>query len=59
MFHFIYRFAFLIASLYFTLRTIPYAIFEWKEQKNHYGASCAIIIALFSLIASNILVWQT
>lgn len=59
MFHFIYRFVFLIASLYFTLRTIPYALFEWKEQKNHFGASCVIVIALLSLIASNILVWQT
>ena len=59
MFRFVYRFVFLIASLYFTLRTIPYIIFEWKKQKNHFGASCVVGISLFSLIASNILVWQT
>lgn len=59
MFHFVYRFVFSISSLYFALRTVPYAVFEWKEQKNHFGATFVMIIALSSLIASNILVWQT
>ena len=50
------KFIISIISLYFSIETISYGIFEYKE-KNKLGAIVIYIIATITLIAPNVIIY--
>lgn len=53
-----YHLLFLVFSLYISIQSISYGIYEIHEQNNKIGGRIVILFTIFSVIFSNILVWQ-
>lgn len=46
----------LLLSIYISIKTVSYGIFEWKQQQNKFGASCIFVFATVSLIVPIVMV---
>ena len=50
-----------ILTIIFTIcvfiRTVSYAMFEIKTQKNKIGGTAVIVVAVISLVLPNIFIW--
>ena len=53
-----YHILFLIFTIYVLIQSISYGLYELKEQKNKPGGTIVILFTIFSVIFSNIIVWQ-
>ena len=53
-----YHIIYFILSIYVFIKSISYGIYEIKEQKNKFGGGIIIGITIFSVIFSNIIIWQ-
>lgn len=53
-----YHILFLIFTLYTLIIAISYGLYEMREQKNKTGGISVILFTVFSVIFSNIMVWQ-
>jgi len=58
MLNLFYHFLFLIFTIYVLINSISYGLYEIKEQKNKLGGKIVIIFTIFSVVFSNIIVWQ-
>ena len=58
MLSFFYHLLFLIFSVYLLIQTISYGLYEINEQKNNFGGRIVILFSIFSIVFSNIIVWQ-
>lgn len=58
MITFFYHILFLIFTTYVFTKSVSYGLYEIKEQKNKFGGIIVIIFTIFSVIFSNIVVWQ-
>ena len=55
---FFYHVVFLIFTIYVLIRSVAYGLYEINEQKNRFGGRLVILFTIFSVIFSNIIVWQ-
>jgi len=53
-----YHLIFLIFSVYVLIRSIAYGLYEINKQENKFGGNLVILFTIFSVIFSNIIVWQ-
>lgn len=53
-----YHVLFLIFSLYILIQSVSYGLYEINEQNNIFGGRIVILFTIFSVIFSNIIVWQ-
>ena len=53
-----YHLLFLIFSLYILIQSVSYGMYEINEQNNKFGGRIVILFTIFSVIFSNIIVWQ-
>ena len=53
-----YHLLFLIFSLYILIQSVSYGLYEINEQKNKFGGRIVILFTIFSVVFSNIIVWQ-
>lgn len=53
----IYDIVFFLLSLYISLTTIGYAIYEIKELNNKTGGIVIILLSIFSVIFANIMMF--
>ena len=58
MLNLFYHILFLMFTIYVLINSISYGLYEIKEQKNKLGGRIVIIFTIFSVIFSNIVVWQ-
>lgn len=58
MLNLLYHLLFLIFTLYVCVQSISYSIYEIKHEKNSFGGIAIIVFTIFSVIFSNIMVWQ-
>jgi len=58
MFNIIYRSVFLLFTIYILIESISYGIYEIKNEKNNIGGKVVIYFSIFSVIFSNIIIWQ-
>ena len=48
---------FLIITLSILGNTISYGIYEYKQEKNHFGGIFVIVFSIISILFSNIIIW--
>lgn len=53
-----YHILFLIFTIYVLIQSISYGLYEINEQKNKSGGTIVILFTIFSVVFSNIIVWQ-
>ena len=53
-----FKIIFLIFTTYSLIYSISYGIHEIKEEKNIYGGCAVIICTIFSILFTNIVLWQ-
>lgn len=53
-----YHVLFLIFTIYVLISSISYALYEIKQEDNKFGGKLVIAFSVFSVIFSNIIVWQ-
>ncbi len=53
-----YHILFLFFTIYVLVYSISYGLYEIKQEKNSFGGSLVIAFTIFSVIFSNIMVWQ-
>lgn len=53
-----YHLLFLIFTLYTLIQSVSYGFYEIKEQNNKIGGISVILFTIFSVVFSNIIVWQ-
>lgn len=53
-----YHVLFLIFTIYVLIQSVSYGLYEINEQKNKLGGRIVIIFTIFSVVFSNIIVWQ-
>lgn len=53
-----YHLLFLVFSVYVLIQSISYGLYEINEQKNNFGGKIVVLFSIFSIIFSNIIVWQ-
>lgn len=53
-----YHILFLIFTIYVLIRSISYGLYEINEQKNKFGGNLVILFTIFSVVFSNIMVWN-
>lgn len=53
-----YHSLFLIFTIYILINSISYGIYEIKKENNKTGGASVIIFTIFSVIFSNIMIWQ-
>ena len=58
MINLLYHILFLIFSIYVLIRSVAYGLYEINDQKNKFGGNIVILFTIFSVIFSNIIVWQ-
>lgn len=58
MLSFFYHTLFFIFSIYVLIQSVSYGLYEINEQKNKLGGRIVILFTIFSVIFSNIIVWQ-
>ena len=58
MLSFFYHVLFLIFTIYILIQSVSYGLYEINEQKNKFGGRIVIIFTIFSVVFSNIIVWQ-
>jgi len=58
MLSFFYHVLFLIFSVYVLIQSVSYGLYEINEQKNKFGGRIVILFTIFSVVFSNIIVWQ-
>ena len=58
MLNLFYHLLFLIFTAYVLSRSISYGLYEIKQEENQFGGTLVIIFSVFSVIFSNIIVWQ-
>lgn len=58
MLNLFYHLLFLIFSVYVLIQSISYGLYEIQEQKNNFGGRIVILFSIFSIVFSNIIVWQ-
>lgn len=58
MVSFFYHILFLIFTIYVLIRCIAYGLYEINEQENKFGGRLVILFSIFSVIFSNIIIWN-
>jgi len=58
MLNIFYHILFLIFTIYSLIKCISYGLYEIHEQKNKIGGFSVIFFSIFSIVFSNIMVWQ-
>lgn len=58
MLNLFYHILFLLFTIYVLIQTISYALYEIKQEHNSFGGTVVIAFTIFSVIFSNIIVWQ-
>lgn len=58
MLNLFYRVLFLIFTIYVLVQSISYGLYEINDQKNKTGGRIVILFTIFSVVFSNIIVWQ-
>ncbi len=58
MLNLLYHTLFLIFTLYVMIQSISYSLYEIRHEKNTTGGKFIIVFTIFSVIFSNIMVWQ-
>ena len=58
MLSFFYHVVFLIFTIYVLIRSVAYGLYEINEQENKFGGRLVIFFTIFSVVFSNIIVWQ-
>lgn len=53
-----YHVLFLVFTIYVLIQSISYGLYEINEQENKLGGRIVILFTIFSVIFSNIIVWQ-
>ena len=53
-----YRILFLIFAIYVLINTISYGISEIKKENNKFGGICVITFVIFTVLFTNIVIWQ-
>lgn len=53
-----YHVLFLIFTIYTLIKCVSYGLYEIHEQENKIGGIWVICLTIFSVIFSNIMVWQ-
>lgn len=55
--YFLYYSVFALITIYILLKTIGYAVYEIKENKNKVGGIIVISFSILVVIFSNIMMW--
>lgn len=58
MLNLFYHILFLFFTIYVLIQSISYALYEIKQEENSFGGKFMIVFTIFSVIFSNIMVWQ-
>lgn len=58
MLNLFYHILFLLFTIYVLIQSISYALYEIKQENNSFGGKLVIVFTIFSVIFSNIMVWQ-
>lgn len=58
MLNLFYHLLFLVFSVYVLIQSISYGLYEINEQKNNFGGSFVILFSIFSIVFSNLIIWQ-
>ena len=58
MLNLFYHILFLLFTIYVLIQSISYALYEIKQENNSFGGKMVIAFTIFSVIFSNIMVWQ-
>lgn len=58
MLNLFYHILFLLFTIYVLIQSISYALYEIKQEQNSFGGKVIIVFTIFSVIFSNIMVWQ-
>ncbi len=53
-----YHVLFLIFTIYVLIRSISYGLYEIQQEGNKFGGELVIVFSVFSVVFSNIIVWQ-
>lgn len=53
-----YHILFLVFTIYVLIQSISYGLHEIKEEQNNFGGKLVILFTVFSVVFSNIIVWQ-
>ena len=53
-----YHILFLIFTIYVLIQSISYGLYEIREEQNNLGGKLVIAFTIFSVIFSNVVVWQ-
>lgn len=53
-----YHVLFAIFTIYVLIQSISYGLYEINEQNNKFGGRIVILFTIFSVVFSNIIVWQ-
>ena len=53
-----YHVLFLIFTIYVLIKSISYGLYEIKQEENKFGGKLVIAFSVFSVVFSNIIVWQ-
>lgn len=58
MFNLFYHILFLLFTIYVLIQSVSYSLYEIKHEENKLGGSIVILFSIFSVVFSNIMVWQ-
>lgn len=58
MFNFLYHILFVLFTIYVLINTISYSLYEIKKRNNKTGGIFVIVFTIFSVVFSNIIIWQ-
>lgn len=58
MLNLFYHVLFLVFTIYVLIQSVSYGLYEINEQKNKIGGRVVILFTIFSVVFSNIIVWQ-
>lgn len=53
-----YHVLFLAFTIYVLVYSISYGLYEIKQEQNSFGGGFVIAFTIFSVIFSNVMVWQ-
>lgn len=53
-----FKIIFLIFTIYSLIHSVSYGLNEINNEKNKYGGSAVIFITIFSIVFSNIIIWN-
>lgn len=58
MLNLFYHILFLLFTIYVLIQSISYALYEMRQENNSFGGKFVILFTIFSVVFSNIMVWQ-